>query len=379
MSQKIEILLSSTSYPQSETDWRGVFIRQMLRSLAAKDGLKVHYWGPYGDMPSNVSYRCSEKEKLWLERLMERGGIAHLLREGKIRNFYSIITLLRILRKSYYKNFENISIFHINWLQNAIPLLGTRTSALITVLGTDMSLLNYPGMTGMLRHVFKNRSCTLAPNADWMIDELNHRFGDVANIKFIPLGIDEEWFKLKRKAVFTKPYKWLVVSRLTSKKLGHLFEWGKEVFRPGSGHELHLFGPMQEEIYIPDWVFYHGSTYPEELRSSWFPDAAGLVTLSQHDEGRPQVMLEAMASGLPIIASRLPAHDNFMVHAKTGWLAESSNHFRYGINWLSQSQNSMTVSENAKKWVKKNVGTWADCAERYYSAYCNLLRTANGP
>ena len=130
---------------------------------------------------------------------------------------------------------------------------------------------------------------------------------------------------------------------------------------------------MQEEMTLPPWIHYHGSTHPGELRQHWFPQATGLVTLSQHDEGRPQIMLEAMASGLPILASRLPAHENFIEHLQTGWLASSEKNFHDGIDWLSNLENNKEIASRARDWVLQEVGTWEDCAMRYIKSYNKLL------
>jgi glycosyltransferase involved in cell wall biosynthesis len=246
----------------------------------------------------------------------------------------------------------------------------------VSVLGSDLGLLRIPGMTGLLRRVFSKRPCVLTPNADWMKQDLQQRFGDVAQIITVPLGLNVEWFQVKRDWELKRPHKWLVVTRLTKKKIGPLFEWAQNKFCSGGEHELHLFGPMQENISIPRWVKYHGSTHPEALCKEWFPIATGLVTMSEHDEGRPQVMLEAMAAGLPIIASNLPAHSDFITHQKTGCLVDSINSFGEAIDWLSIPENNNKIAEKAHEWVKEEVGTWEDCAKRYVKIYKMLLGVA---
>lgn len=372
MDDKISVMMVSTSYPESLADWKSVFIRQLLFALSDRRELNVNYWGPPGDFPEKSTYLCNQKEKVWLSWLMEKGGVAHLLRQKGLNSITAPIKLLFLLKRAY-KRQENISLFHINWLQNVLTLSKTTQPVVVSVLGSDLGLLRIPGMTLLLRQVFRKRPCVLAPNADWMKQDLVLRFGDVAKIITVPLGLNAEWFQVKRDWALKGPHKWLVVTRLTKKKVGSLFEWGQKIFCTGGEHELHLFGPMQENISIPEWVHYHGSTYPEALCKDWFPKATGLVTLSQHDEGRPQVMLEAMAAGLPIIASDLPAHSDFITHQKTGWLAGSINSFTEGIDWLSIPENNNQIAERAHDWVKEEVGTWGDCAERYLKIYQMLL------
>jgi glycosyltransferase involved in cell wall biosynthesis len=371
----ISVLMTSTSYPQGPEDWKGVFIRQLLNALGDCPQIRMNYWGPPGELPEKITYSCLPDESTWLNWMMDQGGIIHMLRQKGLGRFAAIFKLLLLLKRAYQRQ-NDISLFHVNWLQNALPLWGTDQPALVTVLGSDFGLLKLPGMTALLRHVFKKRRCVLAPNAEWMKFELEQRFGDIAQIIPIPLGINSEWFAIKRENTSLDKSKWLVVSRLTHNKIGSLFDWGKDIFLNNSKHELHLFGPMQEHMTIPDWVHYHGSTHPRALCENWFPQATGLITLSQHDEGRPQVMLEAMAAGLPIIASDLPAHNNFIVHQQTGLLVKSQKEFALGIEWLTDPLNNQHIAVEARAWVKREIGTWSDCAKRYVEVYRILLNGA---
>jgi hypothetical protein len=375
VSAPISVMMTSTSYPQGADDWKGVFIRQLLDALSNCPQLNMHYWGPPGNFPENATYLCRSDESSWLKWMLGQGGIAHMMRQKGFGSLFSVLKLLYLLKRAY-KRQNTISLYHVNWLQNALPLWGTTQPALVTVLGSDFGLLEFPGMTSILREVFKRRRCVLAPNAEWMKHELEQRFGDTAQIIPIPLGINNEWFGVERNLSNHGKCKWLVVSRVTRKKIGMLFDWGNSVFCHNHSHELHLFGPMQEQMIIPDWVHYHGPTHPQALCENWFQQATGLITLSQHDEGRPQVMLEAMAAGLPIIASNLPAHNNFIENGRTGLLVETENEFFLGIEWLADPINNKHIAFEARKWVKREIGTWADCAERYIKVYRMLLNGA---
>ncbi len=365
----MNVLMSSTSYPESVWDWRGRFIANLVAATARREDIQLSVWAPPGELPVRALDATTPADALWLARLSQQGGIAHLLRQRKALAAATILGLLVRLGRAYRR--QPVDVAHVNWLQNALPLWGTSTPALITVLGTDFALLRLPGMKGLLRSVLRQRRAILAPNADWMQPVLRQAFGDLAEIRPISFGVDRPWFEVIRHPPSGKERHWLAVTRLTHQKIGDLFAWGEGWFGPE--RQLHLFGPMQEQLVLPSWVQYHGPTHPAELQQQWFPRACGLITLSRHDEGRPQVMLEAMAAGLPVIASDLPAHRNLLQHLKTGWLATSPSELGLGLNWLEEPTKNQQVGQAARQWAKEAVGSWDDCAVRYVDAYKSLL------
>ena len=358
-------IIVSTSYPANKEDWRGRFIFDMTQALGQIKNLNLSLWAPPGEHPANIMDASTSSDQKWLYNLADKGGIASQLRNINTTSLKLITGLLFRLYHVYRRT--SLDLVHVNWLQNAIPLWGTNIPALITVLGSDYGLLSKPGMAPLLRSVFRQRHIILAPNAKWMEPELNKLFGDIAKIVTVPFGVDKPWFEIDRANV--EPDCWLAVTRITKNKIGDLFKWGEGLFEK---RKLHLFGPMQEKTNLPSWVNWHGPTHPSELIETWFPKAAGLITLSRHDEGRPQVILEAMAAGVPVIASDLPAHRDFIYHNKTGQLVKHSGELEQALNYLENMDNNVVIGKAARSWIKNNIGDWDDCATKYAALYDEL-------
>lgn len=372
----MRVLLLSTSYPHDRSDWRGIFIRHLVAAIARIANIELSVWAPPGQLPEAVTQTTTADESQWLAQLMAAGGISHLMRKGGIRAKLAPLQLLRMLGAAYRRH-HDVDIYHINWLQCALPLPRNGKPALITVLGNDLKLLHLPFMIYLLRRMMKKRKVAICPNAEWMLSPLQEAFGDVADIIPVSFGIDPCWYSIHRHTAADLAMRWLVVTRLTADKLGPLFEWSQGLFG-NDKRELHLFGPMQEGIAVPDWVHYHGAATPEQLATEWFPIACGLITLSRHAEGRPQVMLEAMAAGLPIIASRMPAHASIVKDEHTGILCETPESYGSALAHLEESTTNQHFGEAARDWAKQEVGTWDDCAQRYTRIYRKLLGANSG-
>jgi hypothetical protein len=368
----MKVLMVGTSYPANELDWRGVFIRNLAAGIARLPDVVLRLWAPPGVLPPDVESATTTAESAWLGDLMRAGGISHLMREKGWRGADTPLRLLRMLWRAYRRE-KNVDLYHVNWLQCSLPLPADGVPVVISVLGNDLNLLRLPGMRPLLRRALLNRPVALCPNAEWMVPVLERAFGDLASVIPVSFGIDTAWYDVKR--TVAEPPEWIAVTRLTANKLGPLFEWSEPMFRHG-GRTLHLLGPMQEQIAIPDWVRWHGPATPAELATHWFPRAQGLITLSAHSEGRPQTMLEAKAAAVPIIASRMPAHATIIRQGLDGFLCSDASSYARAIATLEDAGTNEAMGTRGREDATATFGTWDDAGTRYASVYRMLVARA---
>lgn len=134
----------------------------------------------------------------------------------------------------------------------------------------------------------------------------------------IPTGIEPSWLnesistnKEKRKFIFIGRYE-------RRKGVPELTEVLKELISEYD-FEFHFIGYIPEKLQIKsDKIIYHGSiSNGEEIKKKL--RSCDVLVCPSYSEGMPNVILEAMASGLAIIATDVGAV-NIMVSEKNGWL-----------------------------------------------------------
>ena len=153
---------------------------------------------------------------------------------------------------------------------------------------------------------------------------------DRTPVRVIPNGVDTEFFhpnRLEAGSVRSaRKFRILFVGRFQSQKnLPYLLEECSR-FTPES-FELHLVGDgplfsllhdQADQLGISSAITWHGWLPRPALRTV-YQSVDCFVNPSLY-EGMPNVVLEAMACGLPVVASNIPGNDALVLPGKTGHL-----------------------------------------------------------
>src|SRR3546814_4267218 len=81
----MRVYFATTMYPNDADGFRGVFMRNVLAALARVPELDLTAWTPPGDLPRGVRTATTAPEREWLAKLLNDGGISHLIRAGGVR------------------------------------------------------------------------------------------------------------------------------------------------------------------------------------------------------------------------------------------------------------------------------------------------------
>lgn len=178
-----------------------------------------------------------------------------------------------------------------------------------------------------LRLVWRN-SASVVANSKGLRD-LAHAFDSRFDIPIIPNGVDLEMYASVERS--WQPPLILSVGRLVYQKgfdlgmralarLKHL-DWQWKI--AGDGPEMESLKSLAREKGISDRVTFLGWQSRQELIECY--KQSNLFLFPSRHEGMPNAVLEAMASGVPVIASHIAGNEELVLHEKTGLLVESEN------------------------------------------------------
>jgi glycosyltransferase involved in cell wall biosynthesis len=144
----------------------------------------------------------------------------------------------------------------------------------------------------------------------------------------------------------------------------------------GDGPRKRELERMAGEMDIAGHVVFTG--FVEDIPEIYsFTDVA---VLSSWSEGLPQSMLQAMAAGVPVVATKVGGVPEIVIHGKTGELVEQGDHEALGkgiIHILKNPDYAMQIAERARDNVMKEHAA-GRMIEKIESLYKDLLDRCNG-
>ena len=243
----------------------------------------------------------------------------------------------------------------------------------------DWRLDVYHSLTKFITKSIWNNSSFIVANSNSLKESCN-KFSPTHNVKVITNGVDGEiFYPLRDKNYSENSINLLYVSRLTlQKKIGVLIKAcailntrGTTNFKltvVGDGHLKNEMFQKIKEYKIENKVNFSGWKNLEEL-----PDIyrnADVFILPSVMEGMSSVALQAMACGLPIIASRVQGFEQVLEDNVNGLFAEYNNpdDFANAIEKLIKSK-ELREKMSKKSMEKSKDFLWGNIAKQYLELY----------
>jgi glycosyltransferase involved in cell wall biosynthesis len=110
----------------------------------------------------------------------------------------------------------------------------------------------------------------------------------------------------------------------------------------GQGRLISELKTLCSHLKLDGRVMFHG--YSSDI--NLLMQAADIFVLPSATEGMPNVLLEAMASGLPAILTEIPAYTGIISHLQNGYLCKDTGH-----KPLAEAIHTLLSDESLAKWL----------------------------
>jgi len=377
----MKVLILTTSYPRNSADPSGIFIKRLAGSLIRK-GVKVTVLAP-GDSQAK-SHEWEEGIEIVRffyapRRLMKiaygEGGIPENLRRSPW--LFSLLPLFLISLISYTIILaHNCDVIHANWLQLGFLALPAkvihRKPLVVTIRGSDFK----KGLTWLGYLVFNYVEAITTVNQQWY-HQLRGLWG--TKVFYTPDGVEigdkvidpRTRFNISRDKIvvlYVGALRWI-------KGADFLFQIAKSTGKINPSIQFLIIGPGNPKEFgldkLPN-VICAGSLPPQEVLAI-FPGCDIFIFPTRH-EGRGIVFLEAMASGLPCVASNLPVIAEVLT-SEAGILIEVGRikEFVEAIDKLAKdSSRRKTMGEKARLRINELALDWDTCAYHFWQIFNKL-------
>lgn len=394
------VLFVTTSYPSSPVDRAGPFIHCLARALV-REGVPVSVLAPAhgtsrgrSSMEGVAIHRYSFLPARRQNLAMGFGGIPAAVGKSPLR-LLQLPLMLATAAALAVRAAASHDILHAHWLPNLLPLapaaLLRNRPRVVTLWGTDVAWYESSSkLRPAFRALLRGADGVAAIN-DHMVDLFADKLGPKGEMRLIPSGVDTDLFRPRDKsaqrtrfAIDERAFAIAFVGSLIPRKGADLaIEAIAAVPAKGSAPQLLLVGEGPERTRLEQLAVERGV----EKRVRFLGErsiaevgeilsACDAFVLPSHYEGRPNVVLEAQASGLAVIGSDIPGCRDLIEEGESGLLFPAGDAAALAEKFTSLAEDAALcrrLGGNAARAIRDGGLTWDACARRYAELYRDLL------
>ena len=381
-----KILITASTFPRWEGDTEPRFILDYAKAM-------TKYYEVHVLVPMAPGAKKEEKmEGVYVHRyhyfpihkwetLCYPGAIVPRIKEKKIRAFL-VPFLLLCLQSATRKYSKQVDLVHAHWLvpQGVVQSNINNIPYIVTGHGGDVASLNMWPLKQIKRRVMLKASACVGVSS--YICEKMHSICPKINIfnismgcdtsKFSPSKRDENFFSHEKKNI-------VFVGRLVEiKGIEYLVEAMEKI-----DANLYIIGkgPLEEtlkakvnKLFLKDKVYFLGAKTHEELpvimASADLLVAPSIISSDGAQEGLPVSIMEAMASGVPVVVGASGGTKDIIAKGKNGYIVDATD-----INELSSAINRIICDDELRREMGREAFetsrkySYATIAELYYDLF----------
>lgn len=390
----MRILHLTTSFPASKKDAAGAFIHRLTSALGQK-GIECRILTPATTHPSTwpehatvYRFRYAPWKIQTLAQLP--GGIPAALKKN-ILHFALLPCFLCAMGVSLAYRARHCDLIHAHWsICGAIAVITKifhHKPVIITIHGSDQHKSQKNLIYSVFHHLaVKGAAVTVCVSSD-ILSELQQQIPSHASrFRFIANGVADSFFKVSSLPYNDKePLQLVTIGSLIPLKgvdtiieslaqLPPSISWKLTIV--GEGKERHNLQKLAAQYNLLQHITFTGTIAPDSIPQIMAKHH--VLILASHREGRPSVILEAMAAAKAIIATNVHGTRELVKNDTTGWLFEpdDANALSAIIESIANKEkNIMKTGIAGRKWVENENLTWSATAYQYQQLYREVIQS----
>jgi glycosyltransferase involved in cell wall biosynthesis len=323
----LQVAVLTTSFPLEPTSTSGIFVQRLVQNLpSCIDAIVVTPCASkLASLVKITRYKTTcfkYAPRTWQVLAHEPGGIPVALRRRK-----ALILLLPVFLGAMFIACLRVSrtcnLIHANWSVNGLVAgmagIITGTPVITTLRGADVTKAEKSKLYEIILRLCLCLSKKLIAVSEAIYNQLSNDFPEhIDKLVFLPNGVDQSFLKISHrdKSIQSKNNSALQIltigSLIPRKGIKDIIEALGLIKEQGSTFEFKIIGAGTEEDNlkqlaissgISDQVHFLGNISPQEIPHHFAK--ADLFVLASYSEGRPNVILESLAAGVPVIATQI--------------------------------------------------------------------------
>jgi glycosyltransferase involved in cell wall biosynthesis len=389
----LRVLFVTTSFPTSGADLSGIFVYRLSRSLIALNttvtvlapsGLTRSYW-PASPLVRRFRYAPSS----WQRLAHQPGGIPVALANHP-QLYVMVPQFLIMMGLNFIRLARHCDLIHAHWsISGALAVLlsfSQKKPVITTLRGSDVHRAGESRIFAWLQREVVHRSDFTVGVSHSIVAELKKDHPNQADgIEFVPNGVDDLFYSVEahRSHFPPSPLKILYIGSLIPLKgldvLLHALakmpgESSWTMTLAGNGPERRNLSALASTLKIGSKVRFMGLIRPDKIHEVMSDHH--LLVLPSHREGRPNVVLEAMAAAMPVVGTDIDGTRELVREGLTGWLVPPGDEEALAqvLMSLVRGEKDLTsVGMRGRQWMLEQGLTWNETACLYRHLYLQAL------
>lgn len=333
------VLAVTTSYPLRPSSWAGIFIQRLYENLPSQ----VVVVCPADDRPASFVrsgrlsvYPVKYAPKYARGLAQQSGGVVPGIRRRPWRALIIPLLLGSLIWRTFVES-RKADLIHANWaVCGAIAVLVGRVRRLpvvTTLRGDDVKRAARSLIDKWLLKFAVSGSHQIVCVSEAMAADLRvYAPAHASKISVVRNGVDQDFLLVKRAASASDVVRIGAAGSLISRKGFDILLAAIALMKERSRIRLSIVGDGPERprlekqmlhLGIADQVVFLGEIPPDRM-PTFFADIDVFV-LPSRSEGRPNVVIEALAAGLSVVSTDLPGVAGLVESGSSGWLVEHEN------------------------------------------------------